>query len=95
MVSTEALVSIATPARYMARLCNHFAHRVKVHRESDHALIDFPGAPCSLRALEERLEMRIESDDPTALSRLQEVVTRHLRQVAAGETFDVHWRIVQ
>jgi len=95
MHSTEALVSIPTPARYMARLCNHFAHRVSVHREADHARIDFPNAPCSLKALENELQIRIESEDPAALQRLQEVVGRHLKQVAAEETFEVDWRAVQ
>lgn len=89
---TEAVVSIPTPARYMGRLCNHFAHRVTVHREPDHARIEFPGAPCSLQVSEDRLQMRIECDDPATLQRIQEVVGRHLKQVAAGETFDVDWQ---
>jgi hypothetical protein len=93
MLSTEALVSIPNPARYMARLCNHFAHRVAVHRESDHARIEFPNAPCSLRALDDKLQIRIESEDLPTLQRLQEVVTRHLKQVAANETFDVDWQV--
>ena len=95
MHSAEALVSIPTPARYMARLCNHFAHRVSVQREEDHARIEFPNAPCSLKVLENGLQMRIESDDPAAVQRLQEVVARHLKQVASEETFDVDWQVRQ
>ena len=96
MLSAEALVSIVTPARYMARLCNHFAHRVNVQRESDHARIEFPNAPCSLQVLEEdRLKIRIESEDVATLQRVQEVVARHLKQVAANETFDVDWHTGQ
>jgi hypothetical protein len=95
MLSAEALVSIVTPARYMARLCNHFAHRVNVQREPDHARIEFPNAPCSLQALEDHLKIRIESDDVATLQRVQEVVARHLKQVAADETFDVDWQTGQ
>jgi hypothetical protein len=95
MASTEALVSIATPARYMARLCNHFAHRVAVHREPDQARIEFPNAPCSLRALEDQLQIRIESEDASTLQRLQDVVARHLKQVAANETLEVVWQTTQ
>jgi len=91
MPATESSVAMPTPARYMARLCNHFTHRVTVHREADHARIEFPNAVCSLRATEERLEMRIEADDAATLERLEQVVARHLKQVASAETFDVHW----
>src|SRR5689334_15587101 len=92
MASAESIVSIPTPARYMVRLCNHFAHRVSVQREADHARIEFPNAPCGLQVVENGLQMRIESDDLAAVQRLQEVVGRHLKQVASGEMFEVDWR---
>ena len=95
MLSAEAFVSIATPARYMARLCNHFAHRVTVQRETDHARIEFPDAPCALEVLEARLKIRIESDNAATLQRVQDVVARHLKQVAPEETFDVDWQAGQ
>ncbi|MFO7276523.1 MAG: DUF2218 domain-containing protein [Pseudomonadota bacterium] len=95
MLTAEASVSISTPARYMGRLCKHFAHRVAVHQEADRARIEFPGAPCSLRADAERLEMRLEAEDAATLERLQEVVTRHLKQVAPGEQFEVSWHVTQ
>ena len=78
----------------MARLCNHFAHRVTVHREETRARIDFPAAPCALQALEDRLEIDIEATDAATLQRLQEVVTRHLKQVASAESFEVAWSTV-
>lgn len=91
MPTTHASVAIPTPARYMARLCNHFAHRVTVHREPERARIEFPEAPCSLQASGERLEMRIEAADVATLERLEHVVARHLKQVASAETFEVRW----
>lgn len=91
MPSTFASVVIPSPAKYMARLCNHFAHRVTVHREATSARIDFPNAPCVLQATENNLEISVTTDDREQLERLQEVITRHLKQVAAAETFDVSW----
>jgi uncharacterized protein len=91
MPATHASVDIATPARYMARLCNHFAHRVAVHREPDRARIEFPNGPCSLQATGTKLEMRIEASDTATLDRLEGVVARHLKQVASAETFEVQW----
>lgn len=91
MIVAEASVSIPTPARYMGRLCKHFEHRVSVHREADRARIDFPDAPCTLLASNERLLLRIEARDSELLGRIQEVVTRHFKQVASTEVFEVSW----
>ncbi len=91
MSVSRASVLIPSPAKYMARLCNHFGHRVTVHREATSARIEFPNAPCSLIAGDERLEIQVQSDNREQLERLQEVITRHLKQVASVETFDVRW----
>jgi hypothetical protein len=93
MLSATTSVSIPTPARYMGRLCNHFAHRVPVHREPESARVEFPDAPCSMQVRGDRLEMRIEAADPEDLERFQEVVTRHLKQVAPDESFEVNWTV--
>ncbi|MGH7069347.1 MAG: DUF2218 domain-containing protein, partial [Acetobacteraceae bacterium] len=69
----------------------HFVHRVTVHREADRARIEFPNGLCSLQATDVKLEMRIEAGDADTLDRLEQVVARHLRQVAAAEAFEVHW----
>ena len=91
MPATQASVEIPTPARYMARLCNHFTHRETVHREADRARIEFPNGLCTLQATDSRLEMRIEAGNTADLERLEQVVARHLKQVASAETFDVTW----
>ncbi len=94
MSVTEAHVVIPTPARYMARLAKHFEHRVTVHREDERARIDFAGAPCWLVARHDVLEIRIEAESPETLERVRGVVDRHLKQVAAKETFEIDWRNV-
>lgn len=91
MPATQASVEMPTPARYLARLCNHFTHRVTVHREADRARIEFPNGLCSLQATDEKLEMRIEASDTETLDRLEQVVVRHLKQVASAENFEVQW----
>ena len=91
MPIAQANVEMPTPARYMARLCNHFTHRVTVHREADRARIEFPNGLCTLQATEQKLEMRIEAEDAATLERLEQVVARHLKQVASAETFEVTW----
>ena len=91
MPTAQASVTIPTPARYMARLCNHFAHRVTVHRTPENARVDFPGGVGTMQAMADRLEMHIEANDVATIERLKEVVSRHLKQVAPAETFEVNW----
>ncbi len=93
MLHAQASISIRTPARYMARLCNHFAHRVAVRRDANSAEVSFPDAPCSMQATDNHLEIRIETQDTATLERLQGVITRHLKQVAPDETFEVNWSV--
>ena len=75
----------------MKRLARHFEHRVAVELQERSASVAFPGAPCALQAGDTHLDIRIEAQDAATLTRLQEVVTKHLKQVASQETFEVEW----
>ncbi len=92
MTTLVSHVTIPTPARYMVRLAKHFEHRVPVERGERTATIRFPPGPCVLVAHDTVLDMRLEVADAEARERLQEVVTRHLKQVASQETFAVDWQ---
>ena len=84
-------VAIADPPRYMNRLAKHFEHRVAVERHARNTRVAFPGAPCAMQASDTHLDIRIEADDAATLTRIQDVVTKHLKQVASQETFEVKW----
>jgi len=86
-----AHVAIPNPSRYMNRLVKHFEHRVAVNRHESSASVEFPGAPCTMQASDTHLDIRIDADDSATLMRIQEVVTKHLKQVASQEAFDVEW----
>lgn len=75
----------------MARLCNHFAHRVTVHRTPERARVEFPGGLGTMQATADHLDIHIEAADAATLERLKEVVSRHLKQMASAETFEVSW----
>jgi len=92
MPAAEAVVTIPTPSRYMVRLVNHFAHRCEVKKEEAHASVAFPnGGTALLDAGEDTLKIRIEAPDAAELERLEEVVAKHLHQVASTETFEITW----
>ena len=77
----------------MKRLAKHFEHRVAVEFQERSASVAFPGAPCALQAGDTHLDIRIEAQDAATLTRLQEVVAKHLKQVASKETFEVEWSV--
>jgi len=75
----------------MNRLAKHFEHRVTVVRDERSASVAFQDAPCTMQASDTHLDITIEAADPATLTRLQDVVAKHLKQVASQETFDVEW----
>ena len=92
MFTSTAFVHIPTPAKYMVRLAKHFEHRIAVERGDHHATFTFADGVCQAAATEQSLNLTIEATTAETLVRYQQVVTRHLKQVAASEiTFEVEW----
>jgi hypothetical protein len=90
--STRALIALASPARIMTRLAKHFEHRLAVERAERSAHIRFPNGACRLDADSDHLTIHLESPAPADLERYQDVIARHLRQVAHDESIQVDWR---
>ena len=62
-------------------------------REEHSASVAFQDAPCTMQANDTHLDIRIEAADSTTLTRIQDVVAKHLKQVASQETFDIEWSV--
>ena len=93
--AAHARVATPTPERYVTRLCKHFAHKVEVEHGEEHGRIVFPFGICTLDAEPDTLVMRVEGGDAEAVSRLEDVVARHLHGfVPAGESLAVTWTAV-
>jgi uncharacterized protein len=92
MIATEALVAATDPARTITRVCNHFKHRVEVTRETDRAVVQFPGATCVLLSTGKEISMRLQAEDTATSERLQAVIAKHLKQVAQPEALVIEWR---
>jgi hypothetical protein len=84
-IAAETRWQTANPARYMAQLCKHFAHRLAVTLNEKDGVIDFGSGRCLLQAEDEALAMRIETGSEADLVRLQSVVLSHLQRFAFRE----------
>jgi hypothetical protein len=85
VAAAETRWQTANPARYMAQLCKHFAHRLRVTLNEKDGVIDFGSGRCLLQAEDEALAMRIETGSQEDLIRLQSVVLSHLQRFAFRE----------
>ena len=91
MLQINSDVLIPTPQKYALRLAKHFEHRVKVQREQQPFRVEFPDTPCEIGFTDQLLQLHIQALSPETLARVRDVVSRHLKQVAAQETFDIEW----
>ena len=89
--SAAARVALASPRRYLAQLCKHFAHRLPVTLTEADGRIDFQGGTCKLTAETSTLVLHLTADDETALEKLEDVVARHLARFAFRDPPAIAW----
>lgn len=91
MSRSTARIAMETPTRYLTQLGKHFQHRLPVTLETDHGTIDFPGGLCTLDAVDTHLVIQIDAAEPTDLTRLQDVVAKHLLRFAFRAPPEIDW----
>lgn len=93
MPSSRATVPTSEAAKYIKRLCNHFAHKLPVELTEDSGVLRFDFGTCRLNATPDALLMDAEAADAEALERLQNVIVSHLDRFAWKEgQLPVDWQ---
>ena len=71
---------IQTPnaARYIKRLCKHFAHKVDATYTEDSGFVTFPFGTCDMKATTDVLVLKIEAGGEAKLERTRVVLEKHL-----------------
>lgn len=90
-MTSEARIPTPTAARYVTRLCKHFAHKVPATYDESGGRIEFPFGVATLTPDADALTIRTDADDAEALARLEDVIERHLVRFAEPETLAVEW----
>jgi hypothetical protein len=90
---SQAAVETGKASGYLQQLCKHFGHKIPVQFDSMHGRIEFPMGVCDLDAAAEPNVLRLRASAATAddLSRLEDVVARHLVRFAFREELEVAW----
>ena len=90
--SSSAFVATDTPARYISRLCKHFAHKITVSFDEQQGRIEFGSGLATLKAESQGLRLQVESASCDDLNRLQDVVASHFERFAWQEELTLDWR---
>lgn len=92
MPTSRADVPTPDGARYLKRLCNHFAHKLPVELSEDSGVLNFEFGTCRLKADAAALHLQAEAEDTERLARVQQVVVSHLDRFAWKEgQLPVNW----
>jgi uncharacterized protein len=90
----EARVRTIKPSGYLQQLCKHFQHKLPATFDARQGRIDFPFGSCALEADPEAdiLTLQASAGTPEDLSRLEDVIARHLERFAFREEMRIEWR---
>ena len=85
MITSSADFETQHAQRYLAPLCQHFAHKVEVEIEGGRGVCRFICGTATLEASETSLHVIVGAADRSALAETMSVVERHLVRFAFRE----------
>jgi hypothetical protein len=92
MPSSYATVRTGRPERYIKQLVSHLGHRISTDLADDGTgTVVMDGGRCTLTPADGSIEMAALADDDETLSRLEDVVGRHLIRFGGEGELEVTW----
>jgi hypothetical protein len=91
-VQSRAFVATDTPARYIGRLCKHFAHKVPVEFDERQGRVEFEFGLALLQAEDGGLSLRVQAANDDDLEKLEHVVASHFERFAWQEALALDWQ---
>ena len=90
-LTSRALVATDKPARYISRLCKHFAHKIPVRFDEQQGQITFEIGEASLHADSNGLTLQVDTKNPADLAKLQHLVASHFERFAWQDALTLDW----
>lgn len=91
-LTASTYVATETPARYISRLCKHFAHKVSVSFDEQQGRIEFERGIGLLQADAGGLTLSVQAEDAESIEQLKDVLERHFIRVAWQQELTLHWQ---
>jgi hypothetical protein len=92
--TSHAFVTTDTPARYISRLCKHFAHKIPVSFDETQGHIEFSIGSAELAAESNGLRLIAPAQSPEVRPELEQVMARHFERFAWQEALTLEWQAV-
>ncbi|MDB5598008.1 MAG: transcriptional regulator, PadR family protein [Xanthobacteraceae bacterium] len=91
MLHSIARIESERASIYLQQLCKHFAHKAPVEFTSEKGQITFSSGICRLEAKDSVLTLMADAEDEARMTKLQEVVEKHLIRFAFREPHKIEW----
>jgi DNA-binding PadR family transcriptional regulator len=91
MLHTIARIPSERASIYLQQLCKHFAHKAPVEFTPEKGQITFASGICRLTAKDHVLTLMADAEDQEKMTRLQDVVEKHLIRFAFKEPHVIAW----
>ncbi len=92
--TSHAFVTTDTPARYISRLCKHFAHKIPVSFDETQGHIQFGIGSAELAAEGNGLRLIARAQSAEVRPELEQVIARHFERFAWQEALTLEWQAV-
>lgn len=89
---SRASISMEKARGYLIQLCKHFGHKIEATYADNKGRVVFDAGVCDLNADDPNvLVAQVSTPDETQLTRLEDVIERHLKRFAFKEELSVQW----
>jgi hypothetical protein len=94
MFTNNAKFTTERASAYLQQLCKHFGHKVEVQFDPKAGLIKFPFGLCDLTANQDVLDLTVNAETQSELTKACRVIGSHLERFAFRENPKIDWQTV-
>lgn len=88
---SQAAVPTDRPERWIKQLASHLGRKAEVREDDGAVVLVIGGGTCRMTVEDTRLHLAAQAPDDETLSRVENVVGRHLERFAQAEGLIVSW----
>lgn len=90
-LTSHAHVATTSPERYAKQLASHLGRRLEIVSGDDGTRVIFDGGECRVSSRPGSLTLAVTATDDPTLTRIEDVVGRHLVKFGARAELVVRW----
>lgn len=89
---SSSQVALSNPSQQIARLCKHMGHKIPTEFGDAEGSLTFEFGLCKLTATNDTLTMHCNADSAESLEKMQDIMGRHLEQLAWKDEPSITWQ---